>query len=254
MFGSAIFEAAIGTLIVYILLSLMCLVFNEWVTRLLNLRSRVLEGEIRQLLGLTLAQELSNHPLIRGAYNGRHYPNYIPASTFAMALMELAYDYTPGTKGEPGTTNVKRKWTYDDFVLLDSLRLAATSMGPIQTRIEKWFDLAMEQASGRFKRIANSIVLLFSAIIIGIAGVDTISINAHLYDGALLKQPTHFVLFYGPGYTEYWYVRMAGLILTWACVSLGAPFWFDVLNKLVNLRQTGLPPDENKRQTGVPHA
>jgi hypothetical protein len=254
MFGSAIFEAAIGTLIVYILLSLVCLVFNEWVTRLLNLRSRILEGEIRQLLGPELAAALSNHPMIRGAYNGKNYPDYIPTSTFAMALMELAYDYTPGTKGEPGATKVKEQWTADDLVLLDSVRLAATSMSPIQTRIEKWFDLAMEQASGRFKRIASSITLVFSAISIGIANVDTISINSHLYDGALTKLPTHFALFWPGDDAEHWYVRIAGLSLTWASVSLGAPFWFDVLNKLVNLRQTGLPPDENKRQTGLPQA
>ena len=30
--------------------------------------------------------------------------------------------------------------------------------------------------------------------------------------------------------------------------SLGAPFWFDMINKLVNLRQTGLPPDQDERE------
>lgn len=167
-----------------------------------------------------------------------------------MALMELAYEYKPGVKGEPGTTKVKPRWVGADLAMLDSLRLAATSMGPIQARIEKWFDLAMEQASGRFKRIVNSIVLVFSAIIIGVADVDTISISSHLYDGALLHKLTHFTLFFQD--CQPWYLRICGLTLTWASVSLGAPFWFDVLNKLVNLRQTGLPPGENKRQTAGP--
>ena len=35
-----------------------------------------------------------------------------------------------------------------------------------------------------------------------------------------------------------------GLLLTAAAVSLGAPFWFDLLNKFVNLRATGRPPDK----------
>lgn len=29
-------------------------------------------------------------------------------------------------------------------------------------------------------------------------------------------------------------------------VSLGAPFWFDLLNKLVNLRNSGKPPEKDK--------
>ena len=251
MFGSAILEAAIGTTVVYILLSLCCLVINEWITRLLNLRSRILEKEIRQLLGPRLSAALAAQPLIHGTFDGKRYPNYIPTSTFALALMELAYEYTPGTKGDPGVTRVKTQWAEGEFALLDSLRLAATSMGPIQTRIEKWFDLAMEQASGKFKRIANAVTLGFSAVIVGAANVDTIAIASHLYDGALTHSATHFAILWAG--SQPWHLKLAGLALTWAAVSLGAPFWFDVLNKLVNLRQTGLPPDENKRQTAGTH-
>jgi hypothetical protein len=40
--------------------------------------------------------------------------------------------------------------------------------------------------------------------------------------------------------------KLLGLFLTVIALSLGAPFWFDLLNKLVNLRQTGVPPDERK--------
>jgi hypothetical protein len=246
MFGSAIFEAALGAVVVYILLSLVCMSVNEWITRVLNLRSGLLEKEIRQLLGPRLSKALAAQPLIQGAFEGRRYPNYLPTSTFALALMNLAYEYTPGVKGDPGFTRVKEEWEGTDRQLLESLRLAATSMGPIQTRIEKWFDLDMEQASGKFKRIASAVVLAVSAIIVGAANVNTIAIVSHLYDGALTHAATHFKLFWPD--SQPWYLKAAGLILTWVAVSLGAPFWFDMLNKLVNLRQTGLPPDENKRQ------
>ena len=64
----------------------------------------------------------------------------------------------------------------------------------------------------------------------------------------LKKAPTHFPLFWNePSGT--WYTKTAGLILTSAVVPLGAPFWFDMLNKLVSLRQAGLPPDDNRRQS-----
>lgn len=248
MFGSAIFEAVVGTVVIYILLSLVCLVLNEWITRLLGLRSGILRKELGQLMGHELAKALSEQPLIRGAFDGKHFPNYIPASTFALALMELGYDYTPGTRGAPGITAVKARWKGSSHVLLDALRLASTNLGPIQTRVEKWFDLAMEQASGKFKRIANIWILAFSAAMVGAGNVDTISIASNLYDGALTHSATRFTLFWFDPQPA-WYLKVPGLILTWAAVSLGAPFWFDVLNKLVNLRQTGLPPDENKRQT-----
>lgn len=37
-------------------------------------------------------------------------------------------------------------------------------------------------------------------------------------------------------------MKAVGLFITVAAVSLGAPFWFDLLNKLVNLRSSGGPP------------
>jgi len=62
--------------------------------------------------------------------DGNHFPNYIPASTFALARMQVAYNYKPGTYGNPDATEVRSKWKDVDFFLLESLRLAATSPGP----------------------------------------------------------------------------------------------------------------------------
>jgi len=36
--------------------------------------------------------------------------------------------------------------------------------------------------------------------------------------------------------------KLAGILLTTFALSLGAPFWFDSLNKIVNLRSAGKPP------------
>lgn len=38
-----------------------------------------------------------------------------------------------------------------------------------------------------------------------------------------------------------WPLKIAGMLLTALAVSLGAPFWFDLLGKLVNMRATGKP-------------
>ncbi len=40
--------------------------------------------------------------------------------------------------------------------------------------------------------------------------------------------------------------RLLGFILTALALSLGAPFWFDLLNKLVSIRGAGVKPEEKK--------
>ena len=39
-----------------------------------------------------------------------------------------------------------------------------------------------------------------------------------------------------------WGTKALGLVITAAAVSLGAPFWFDILSKIVRIRTTGPPP------------
>jgi hypothetical protein len=41
-----------------------------------------------------------------------------------------------------------------------------------------------------------------------------------------------------------WFERVFGWLLTVLALSLGAPFWFDLLNKFVNIRSNGKSPDE----------
>jgi hypothetical protein len=42
-----------------------------------------------------------------------------------------------------------------------------------------------------------------------------------------------------PGTPWGWLLKIGGILVTAFAVSLGAPFWFDLLNKLVNLRAAG---------------
>lgn len=41
-----------------------------------------------------------------------------------------------------------------------------------------------------------------------------------------------------------WLIKFAGIVLTAFALSLGAPFWFDLLNKIINIRGTGKKPDD----------
>ncbi len=42
-----------------------------------------------------------------------------------------------------------------------------------------------------------------------------------------------------PQVGQFWLTKLMGLLITASAVSLGAPFWFDMLIKLVNLRMAG---------------
>ncbi|MGQ0814300.1 MAG: hypothetical protein ACT4O1_07520 [Gemmatimonadota bacterium] len=41
--------------------------------------------------------------------------------------------------------------------------------------------------------------------------------------------------------------KLLGLLITALAVSLGAPFWFDMLNKIVNIRSSGRAPEEKPK-------
>jgi hypothetical protein len=118
MFNSTILDVAIGLIFVYLLLSLLCSAANEIVELLLKKRAIDLERGIRELLDPgsdtgtpDSVQAFYNHPLINSLFGGKYdhwritnpfarkmmrtpLPSYIPARTFALALMDLIL---PGT-------------------------------------------------------------------------------------------------------------------------------------------------------------
>ncbi len=55
----------------------------------------------------------------------------------------------------------------------------------------------------------------------------------------------------GPGIGEYersdWLAKIVGLLVTALAVSLGAPFWFDTLNRFINIRAAGRSPEERPK-------
>jgi hypothetical protein len=49
-----------------------------------------------------------------------------------------------------------------------------------------------------------------------------------------------------------WYVALVGWLLTAIAVSLGAPFWFDLLGRVAQLRVTGAVPDASPSAPAAP--
>lgn len=141
---------------------------------------------------------------------------------------------------------------------------------------EQWFDDAMERVSGWYKRrvqlilvgIATALVLLLNAdslaagrvlwrddaVRAGVVKKAEAAAEGQLSDVDLetevrkLDLPLGWELSFGDAPTQLpndaigWGAKLLGLALTIVAVLLGAPFWFDLLSKIVRVRATGAPP------------
>jgi hypothetical protein len=47
-----------------------------------------------------------------------------------------------------------------------------------------------------------------------------------------------------------WAAKIIGLLITSLAISLGAPFWFDLLSKFMNVRAAGVKPEKTPVSEG----
>lgn len=109
MTGIAILDVVLGLVFVYLLLSLLCTIVNEWIAQARRLRARTLRRGIEALLDdakfKRVTGGLYRHPLIAGLKHGERDPSYIPGAMFAKAflaetekkLAAIGNDLSPGS-------------------------------------------------------------------------------------------------------------------------------------------------------------
>jgi hypothetical protein len=151
-----------------------------------------------------------------------------------------------------------------------------------QKNVEAWFNDAMSHVSGWYKRWTQMVIGALALVVVCGANADTIQIVQRLSrDGplraalvaaadsaarsapdqddarakAVLEQADNLMLPLGWNRASAAAARtplgllakVAGLIASVLAVSLGAPFWFDTLNKVINVRGAGIPPGESRK-------
>lgn len=247
MTGSALIQIALALSLIYTLFSLLVSVFNEWIARFIDLRRRILRQEIDRLLGDELVSRFRLHPVYAGQCESGKDPEYLASEIVALILIDLLFHYDPPEKpGYPGTVKVEKTLTCErEKKLAETLLMHASNLDAIQKRIMSWFDLSMEQATGRYKKAIQYVNAIFALLICACLNLDTAGIAWMIYKSGSALYPIGW-----PGNMPHdlgeWLLRIPGILISAGAISLGAPFWFDMINKLVNLRQTGLPPDENR--------
>src|SRR5215469_4607106 len=282
LFGSNVLEVATGLAFVYFFLSLLCSTINEQViARFFNLRANTLQDGIQNMLGdAGLVKQFYNHPLIQGlsqnAASGKpRKPSYIPADIFATALVSTdvvqAYKNTP----PPASSPVPR-------TLELVMKNAGNNTAQELVNIEKWYSSTMDRVSGWYKRKVQLIIFALGLVISVGLNIDTISFAANLSNNSFLRasivsaaqgaaatqsgagfaglqriiEQIHPVAGWSastlPADFWGWVVKIVGLLATTFAVSLGAPFWFDVLNKFISFRSSGPPPQTSTAGSPVP--
>jgi len=307
VFGSQVLETAIGLIFIFTLLSLVCSALSELIESFLKRRARDLERGLRELLadpqGRGLVQEFYRHPLIRALYRDdydphkppRGLPSYIPARTFALALMDLVAPASASTaSGTSGSTNnpaVKPVQPLREALgqfsnpmvrraLLALVDAAGNDMAQARQNIEDWYDAAMDRVSGWYRRRIKWIIFGLGLVLAVALNADTVAMGIALYQQDALRevlvqaaeqqvaagavpalngQAAQAVVlqlhaqglplgwsdgenpFLYPMNAAGWFIKALGWLLTALAVALGAPFWFEVLQKAVSLRDSLRP-------------
>ncbi|MDQ3651856.1 MAG: hypothetical protein M3458_16595 [Acidobacteriota bacterium] len=293
MFGSTILEVALGLILVYLLLGLVCTAVGEFIAAALKLRAKDLERGIRTLLqDPEVLRRFHNHPMIRTLRVNGSKPSYIPSRSFALALMDIA---APVGASNPNRLQDIRRTVMslpDDgssgdikkafLIMIDEAR---GNIDAVRDNVEGWFDSSMDRVSGSYKRRMQWIVLGLAFAVTVALNVDTVTIANRLSRDAALRnslvaqaqvfaqQPTRpdntrppeerlretIATVQGLGLPIGWSgdarlpveqipTRLLGWIVTAFAVSLGAPFWFDTLNKFMVIRSTIKPHEKSREQ------
>jgi hypothetical protein len=139
-----------------------------------------------------------------------------------------------------------------------------------------WFDGQMDRVSGSYKRWAKRWVIVIAIVVVCAGNVDSIAIARSLYasgavraivvqqanDQSLCTDPNNeaqcvaeaanFLETTGiplgwsaPNLQDGvwgWPLKILGLLISIGAATLGAPFWYRVLDQVGTLRNTGRPP------------
>ena len=167
--------------------------------------------------------------------------------------------------------------------LLSSLDLAQDDLNKARLNLESWYDASMDRVSGWYKRSTQIIVFLVALFMAGTLNVDAIGIANFLQHNdharlAIVNKASAAVATSAPlregerasaaldtldlpigwpadfAFPSDWYrwdrftqglLVFAGWMLTALAATLGAPFWFDTLNKIMVIRSTVKPYEKS---------
>lgn len=225
---STVLDVAIGLVMVYLLMSLVCASLREGIEAQLKWRSQNLEKGIREMLTDSAAKDFYNHPLIFGLFEGKYdsqktsnLPSYIPSRMFALAVMDLLLpanatnpsgaagaDVPPATIApamtvppvtapaiSPALKPLRDKvvallGTNDQLAkaLLPLIDSAGNDIAKVRENIEGWFNSAMDRVSGWYKRNTQMLLLVLGLVVTIGLNVDSLAVARLLFNDKAARE------------------------------------------------------------------
>lgn len=251
-------DVAIGMTFVFLLLSLVCTAINELLEAAIKFRAKDLEKGLGELIAhpeavaetlkaakdtktqaattgadTTYLEKFYQHPLVNSLFLGKYVPqsrklpSYIPARTFALAIMDVvltAQATTPIVKSgatgtatneqalgnpdvnqagpnlnppAPATPNLLDNFREAVGKLPDNLNLkralltltdaAGNDIAAVRANIENWYNGAMDRVSGGYKRRAQTIAFCLGCLSATCLNADAVAIFKSLTNDADLR-------------------------------------------------------------------
>jgi hypothetical protein len=295
MGSNAVIDIAIGLMLMYLVLSMLATVINEFIATQLKLRATTLKDGLQHILDdATLRTAFYNHGLIatgNDAVGGDHV-SYLSGRGFALAVLGSLDPSKPLPTFAEIEGAIKRlDNSHIRDTLLAQLTTANGDMEKLRDNLAHAFDGMMDRVSGVYKRYLKRISLVVGIVLAGLMNADTIKVGTSLWrDGSVRAQMVEVARSFNAnpsaggadtsltqvegaitqaqetlrplpiGWPDQpnlrsagsYIMKIVGLLLTGFAISLGAPFWFDLLGKFMNLRGTGTKPEPTPASAPAP--
>lgn len=223
MLNSETLEVAIGMAFLFLSVALICTAIREWLEGLLKWRAMDLERGLRTLLADptgALTRQLLGHPLLDSLFAGqydptqlrsswfapgkgvqhmrlthrRNLPSYIPATQFAVALLDWVARGPVGSGDDataavhPGPLSVAAlrqsalclESPSLQRAVLSALDHSAGDLARARQNVEQWFNGTMDRTSGWYKRRTQAVLFLLGLLVAGAVNIDAFHVMQRL--------------------------------------------------------------------------
>ncbi len=259
MFGSTVLEVAVGLTFCYAAVALIVSTLQEALAAALRMRPRCLLDGVKSMLNdpnlTALAGAVYSHALVNPHSAGSR-PAYIEPAHFAVALID-AIQSIPGDYAQLERDIDALPDPQVRRALQGIYRRAGGDMQAFELALGGWFDTAMERVSAAYKRRAMMISLLLSLLLAVLFNIDSIHLFRSLWQHpalaaqitvapdartleALWRLPIGWQSF-PPKFNEAFALNVVGWLLTASTALFGAPFWFNLMKKTVEVRGIAKP-------------
>jgi hypothetical protein len=268
MFSSAVLEVVIGLAFCYASLALTVTTLQEALSAVFRLRAGMLRACLQRMLHdpafTGIARALYAHPLIstRTDLTDPHAPqhpgpSYIEPANFAIALIDAI-------RGGGAALDSAIAAVPDPQLRRTLNTLYAQTGGDVQrfqAALGGWFDSTMARLSGAYKRrqlLVSFLLALLLAILLNIDSIHlfqtlwrqpALAAGVHAVPAALDAKLVNDLATLPIGWTSFppvldgaFALQVTGWLITASTTLFGAPFWFDILQRAINLRSTGAKP------------